>query len=337
MLHPTHQAPPIGEPDSSVTHLLNSARLRGANIEQVFADAGLRTERPDRLPNARYFALWQAVSRQIADPALALHAALDAPFSEHLSPVAFLSAVSTNLQVCLERWLRYWPVGSHLLRWGLVIEGNGTWIITGEPVDPPSPARALAIECLVADAIYVTRQGPERPIQPGIVLPHDRAGMVGDFKRMMDLRVQPGDRVEVHFDAADLAAPFARADDALSGFFERQVRAALRAQAPETRQRIEQMIVDALPSGELPSLSDTAGALGMSAATLQRQLRGEGAGYRAIVESVQRAEAFALLTRRGVRSSDVAFATGFSSQRAFCRAFRRWTGLTPSDWTRQAG
>lgn len=336
MLHPTHHAPPIGEPDSTVVHLLETARRRGADIDQILADAGLRAERPDRLPNARYFALWQAVARQLPGPELALHAALDAPLSEHLNPVTFFSAVSSTLRVCVERWLRYWPAGSHLLRWDLEIQGNGSWIITGEPTDAPSPERALAIECLVADAIHVTRQGAERAIHPGVVLPHDRAGMAVDFKRLMGLRVAAGDRVEIHLDAADLAVPFARADSALSGFFERQVRAALQAQAPQTRQRIEQLITQALPSGDLPSLAEAAGELGMSAATLQRQLRGEGAGYRAIVESVQRAEAFALLTRRGVRSSDVAFATGFSSQRAFCRAFRRWTGLTPGAWTSQA-
>ena len=336
MLHPTHHAPPIGEPDSSVLHLLTTARRRGADIEQVLADAGLRAERPARVPNPRYLALWQAVSRQISDPAVALHVALGAPLSEQLNPVTFLSAVSTNLRVCVERWLRYWPAGSHLLRWGLHIDGNGTWIITGDPVDPPSAARAQAIECLVADAIHVTRQGAERPIHPGVVLPHDRAGMAADFQRLMGLRVQAGDRVEIHIDPRDLAAPFARADEALSVFFERQVQAALRAQMPPTLQRVERMIADALPSGDLPALNDAASALGMSAATLQRQLRAEGTGYRAIVESVQRAEAFALLTRRGFRSSDVAFATGFSSQRAFCRAFRRWTGLTPGDWTGQA-
>lgn len=332
MLHPTPHITRRSEPFFSVDHLLAAAERYGANVEAVRVEAGLKT-RSERLPNAQYLELWRCVGRQIPSTSFPLRVLLDLPLQAHRNPITFYTAVAPTLLEGIQRWLGCWPAGTHLLRWGMRWHGPDA-VIFAEPLDPPSAARARAIECLVVDTLHGTRLGLEVPVRPGLVLPHDRPGLRADFRRMLGVEIEVGSRLEFHFTAADLALPYVRADAALSQFFAEQVDTLMAPYRMTIERRVQALVTQAITQGERPTLAAIAGRLGMSSATLQRHLQAEGARYRAVVEGVQRAQACAHLTRPGVRSSDVAYAIGFSSQRAFCRAFRRWTGMSPTDWAR---
>jgi AraC-like DNA-binding protein len=81
--------------------------------------------------------------------------------------------------------------------------------------------------------------------------------------------------------------------------------------------------------GELPSLEDMAAELGTSARTLKRRLADDQTKYSDLVDSVQSARAMALL-RSELTVDEVANRLGYSDSANFTRAFRRWTGKTPS-------
>jgi len=71
-------------------------------------------------------------------------------------------------------------------------------------------------------------------------------------------------------------------------------------------------------------------AVGASERTMQRRLRQAGTSFRALVDEVRRDIALAQLGRPGATVTDIAFMLGFSDLSAFSRAFRRWTGASPS-------
>jgi hypothetical protein len=60
-----------------------------------------------------------------------------------------------------------------------------------------------------------------------------------------------------------------------------------------------------------------------------------GKTYRDVLDAFREAEAERLLAAGKAQLSDVAFRLGFSDQTAWNRAFRRWKGLSPTEW-RQA-
>ena len=82
--------------------------------------------------------------------------------------------------------------------------------------------------------------------------------------------------------------------------------------------------------GSLKELEAVAGALKMSPRSLQRHLGEEGVSFRALVEDAR--QELALEYVRDVRRplGEIAFLLGYTELSPFLRAFKRWTGKTPS-------
>ncbi|MBP9904140.1 MAG: AraC family transcriptional regulator [Rhodoferax sp.] len=76
--------------------------------------------------------------------------------------------------------------------------------------------------------------------------------------------------------------------------------------------------------------------LAMSARTLHRQLREEGASLQALKDEVRQARAQDLLLRSQRPLKQVARSAGFQNEKSFIRAFKSWTGQSPADFRRQA-
>ena len=78
-----------------------------------------------------------------------------------------------------------------------------------------------------------------------------------------------------------------------------------------------------------PSVTVAAEQLHVSETTLRRRLADEGTTYKSVLDGVRRDLAFAHLARR-IDLGEIAFLLGYSNFSAFARAFRRWTGTSPS-------
>jgi AraC-like DNA-binding protein len=88
-------------------------------------------------------------------------------------------------------------------------------------------------------------------------------------------------------------------------------------------------ILAADPHG-IPRLSHVARTLAVSARTLQTRLSAEGRHFGELADAVAKDRALTLLTDPDLAINTIAARTGFATQSAFNRAFRRWTGTTPS-------
>lgn len=85
------------------------------------------------------------------------------------------------------------------------------------------------------------------------------------------------------------------------------------------------------------SMDQVAGLLGMHRRTLDRHLQRHGTGYGDLVGAVKSEVARQLLRDTGMPIRQVAESLQFSSAANFATAFRRWTGVTPSEFRRRAG
>jgi AraC-like DNA-binding protein len=75
--------------------------------------------------------------------------------------------------------------------------------------------------------------------------------------------------------------------------------------------------------------------LSMSERSLRRRLTSEGTSWRRIVDRVRCDTALDLMEDPALSLMDIALEVGYSQQAHFTRAFRRWTGWTPSAYRRQ--
>jgi AraC family transcriptional regulator len=99
----------------------------------------------------------------------------------------------------------------------------------------------------------------------------------------------------------------------------------------ERLQEIRTLITSA--EGRLPTVEQIAAELGMSATYLRREFRNTtGQTLHAFIEESRIAKACALLTAADMPLKLVSFYTGFSQHSTFSYAFKRRTGLTPSEY-----
>jgi AraC-like DNA-binding protein len=81
-----------------------------------------------------------------------------------------------------------------------------------------------------------------------------------------------------------------------------------------------------------PNLTHVARALSMTPRTLERRLREHGLAFREVVSEMRRALALEYLADGDRILAEIAFLLGYSEVSAFNRAFKRWTGSSPSQY-----
>ncbi|WP_340108665.1 helix-turn-helix domain-containing protein [Pikeienuella sp. HZG-20] len=84
-----------------------------------------------------------------------------------------------------------------------------------------------------------------------------------------------------------------------------------------------------------PDIAFAAEMAGMSTRTLQRRLKLCGSTYSQILQDTRFALAFTGLNDPAMKVIDVAMMAGYVSPQHFTRAFRRFTGVTPSQYRHQ--
>lgn len=83
--------------------------------------------------------------------------------------------------------------------------------------------------------------------------------------------------------------------------------------------------------GEFPDLETISSRLCMTSRTLRRKLEAEGTSFRELIDNVRSALANDYLKSSGLSVDEIASALGFNDPTSFRRAFRRWTGKTPTE------
>lgn len=80
----------------------------------------------------------------------------------------------------------------------------------------------------------------------------------------------------------------------------------------------------------VPDFETMADHLGIHPQTLRRRLAAEGITYKDIKDNARRQAATYFVTQQSMSIEEMAYRSGFSEASAFIRAFKRWTGMTPT-------
>ncbi|HFI0116637.1 TPA: helix-turn-helix domain-containing protein [Streptococcus suis] len=98
---------------------------------------------------------------------------------------------------------------------------------------------------------------------------------------------------------------------------------------------VQQELYSAIPSGFF-LVEDIAHRLGVSVRTLQRNLSAENTSFKQELQAVQKAMTFSYLKMK-LPAEEISSLIGYSEVNAFSRAFKKWTGMTVTDYKKQQG
>lgn len=198
-----------------------------------------------------------------------------------------------------------------------------------------SAGMQLSNEASLAAVAAISQEVSARPFLPlEVHFKHAARGDVGVFTAHFGCPVHFGSgRDALLVSHAALAAPNKLGDQSIAQFFDRHLEDELAALSDDAglEQRVRIAVSQTLSEG-VPTLSDIAASLGMSARTLQRRLADQEQSFQGVVDLARRELAQQLLQETQYSLAEIAFLTGFSEQSAFTRAFKRWSGQTPRSY-----
>jgi len=134
------------------------------------------------------------------------------------------------------------------------------------------------------------------------------------------------------FDAQYLAMPLRRDEAALRAMLQRALPLTVLQYRRDRLlvQRVRELLRQR--GAELSTADALARELNISTRTLHRQLQDEGASLQDLKDQTRRDLAVDLLRRSGKSVKQIAHAAGFGNEKSFARAFKAWTGQSPSDY-----
>lgn len=102
--------------------------------------------------------------------------------------------------------------------------------------------------------------------------------------------------------------------------------------APTPENLLERVRAELTPGTEgYPDLESVASCLFMSGRTLKRKLEERGASFQKLLDEVRHRHALRLLANPDLDIQQIATALGYRDPPSFTRAFRRWSGKSPSE------
>ncbi|MCB1666778.1 MAG: AraC family transcriptional regulator [Porticoccaceae bacterium] len=142
-------------------------------------------------------------------------------------------------------------------------------------------------------------------------------------------------RTQLIFSNIYLAQPLVRTSRELSHFLRSSPSGIMTIPGDDNslNRKIKMLILN--KSGDsfaAPDFDEVATLLNMSPQTLRRKLKQEGTSFQRIKDMIRRDLAIEKLYVQGLTVTQVAGLLGFAEPRSFTRAFKQWTGVSPSQY-----
>lgn len=309
------------------------ALLREGGVDPAAVFAAAQFD-PRLLDDPENFISYQSLGRIVGAVAEALncpHLGLTIAEScglAQLGPVAEIAAQAPHVGAALMDFVGHMPLFD---RGGMVslVADKETVNFSFKVVEPDVPAADIIREGSVAIMVHVLRDLCGASWEPELVMfPHRARGSLSPYRKYF--------RAPVNFNASMAGCVFAARwlDQPMAKANPKLRTSLLQKAAPPTNESFADLIRREIQLTMPAGLSEAAVALSLDldCSTLRRRLAREGASFRAIVQEIRYQHARELIRESELTLAEVAAVLGFGELSVFSRAFRRWSGKTPSEW-----
>lgn len=309
--------------------------------EEVFAHAGIpaaRLDDPDGLISASDIRLlMKSVIELTGDPALGLHLGQEIGI-EMLDLVGMAVASAPDLRSALEMLTQYSPLLSTLAEITLVQEGERVRLVL-TLVDELSSLPYFAEVCGAAFYCILQRHldgnfflRTIRSRNPAPAWREEYHEVLGDEAELL---FEAGED-SVEFDSALLDLPLKKHSPGLYQYLRAQAARKLASlPQPESTTATVQRLISEHMGQRLIDLTLISEEMGLNPRTLQRRLKDENTSFLQLHDACRYRRAREQLLDRDISIELLAASLGYSEPANFYRAFKTWSGLTPSEYRRQ--
>jgi len=304
------------------------ARLSRLGANVIHACAAARVPASGELNTEQFFSFWEALG---ASSPLDVGLRLATETHVHEYDLSSLAALhSPDLGTALTKIARYkrlcGPKNMTIDAKGNEVAVHTTWLHASRPAPP------RLVDASLASLLVLLQRGSGLPLAPKRV---ELSRARSDEPMLMRFFGCPL-RFRAPYDALVLeerllVTPFITHNGDLLRVLVPSLDEKLAPFAPESFVAEVRAVIARRMSGERPSVEKVARELGLSPRTLQRRLGEIGLGYQQVLDDVRHQTALRLLRAKSLDINEIAFLLGFSEVSAFHRAFKRWTGRTPSE------
>lgn len=320
-----------------------AAAAAGAEPQRLLGEYGLTTEQLAdpylRVPHALLARMWDEVPRRlpIPDEAFGLHAAEQLHRQAHdaMDAAVFQGRTVRGVFELLARYARLHHEGAVI---ELTPDGELMWCSERFDCSPPMPRHfvelVLAMWVLRLRALF----RPTLRIRQ-VAFTHAAPRELGEHQRILGPNLCfAADCNGIALEQAELDVELPRPQPVLGVVIERHLRDELERLPPadDFLDSVSRAIRESLVETAALDLPRLCRRLGTSRRTLQRRMQAAGTSIQAQLDRARRELVLKNLRDPRLTLADLAYLAGFAEIRAFYRAFRRWTGQTPSEYCRRA-
>lgn len=320
--------------------LVKLAVAKGADADELARRAGLALvdleDQDNRIPMPNYIALMRAAKELTGDPALALHYGEEVDLSE-LSITGLIMNASETMGDAFLQMNRFGRLAIEVegvspgeSRFRMLGDHRGVWLVDtrANPNEFPEltevtfarmachPRRFLPRSHFLE--VHVTHPEPsysseyERIFQCPVVFNAEWNAWRGD-PELANYRVQ----LQPRYVFGVLSE---RAEQLLKEL----------ESSRSARGKVESLLMPILHTGDI-GMDAIAVKMGVSRQTLFRRLKAEEVTFEKVLDDLRHRLALSYLAGRKASVNETAYLVGFSDPAAFSRAFKRWTGKSPSE------
>jgi AraC-like DNA-binding protein len=320
---------------SWVQTVLSAAARQGVAQDALLqaAEIPLQDLQLQRWPVDHITRLWRSAAALTQDPGFGLKAgATVSPASFNV--LGYILQSAPTLRAAMEVVQKFQRLISDAARFQMVQGPAASWVVY-HPHQGNLPFSPYQQEAVVSAAITFSRWVTSTNANPRRVqFSHAAVGPLETYRAVFGCPVEFEQAFSgLLLDNDLLDKPLPQADAHLTAMHREYAANQLEAlsHAGDFSEQVRNWIVANMSHG-VPARSDAAKQFSLSNRVFARRLQEQGVNYSNLIDSVRQEAARLAVADTGQAFVDIASRLGFSEASAFSRAFKRWTGHSPSEW-----
>jgi AraC-like DNA-binding protein len=323
---------------SILQRLLSYISRKGLNVDDLLkkakVDKSFLADLDNKLPLEDYYSIMDAAIEMTGDNYFGLHMGHGAAPGD-LSILGYIMASCQTVREALEKIGKYFAIIGSTQKIYLKIEGDDAKLIWEFMKEFPNKCIKHCIDSGLSNTYNMILNIADGPVEIKEVWvkagpPDD----ISEYKKVFNCHIlfnKPAPALV--FPSRVLDIPLKNPNPMLLSLLEHHANSFLSKidENDHFSRTISRQFYESI-HGNNPTIKDVAKNFGMSVRVLQNKLKEEGITFSELATKVRQELAKSYLAEKHYTIDDITYLVGFSEPSVFRRAFKRWTGMTASEY-----